>query len=203
MLEAGEAVEAALAGFAGGRSGAGAERFFLAMMGAPYPDGAGFVGQVGCTMHASSWTWTLLLAAVAATPAVASGLDPLPPCPSTPNCVSTEAPVDDATHYLAPLPLPDGLDPEAALDALEAVIRSEPRTVILGRASLRLTATDRSSVFRFVDDVEARVDPDARVLHARSAARVGRGDLGVNRRRLERWFAQLAETWGVVWPGSR
>jgi len=154
-------------------------------------------------MPASSWTWTLLLAAAASTPAVASDLGPLPPCPNTPNCVSTEAPADDATHFLAPLPLPDGLDPAAALDALEAVIRAEPRTAVEGRTALRLSATDRSRVFRFVDDVEARVDPEGRVLHARSAARLGVGDLGVNRRRLERWFTQLAATWGVVWPGSR
>ena len=153
-------------------------------------------------MFASSWTWTLLFAAAAA-PALASDLAPLPPCPDTPNCVSTEAPVDAATHFLAPLPLPEGLDPEGALDALEALIRSEPRTTVEGRTALRLSATDRSRLFRFVDDVDARVDPDARVLHARSAARVGRGDLGVNRRRLERWFAQLAATWGVVWPGAR
>lgn len=154
-------------------------------------------------MPASSWTWTLLFAAAAATPALASDLAPLPPCPNTPNCVSTEAPANDATHYLEPLPLPDDLDPVAALDALEALIRSEPRTAIEGRTPLRLSATDRSRVFRFVDDVEARVDPAARVLHARSAARVGRGDLGVNRRRVERWFGQLAEAWGVVWPGVR
>jgi uncharacterized protein (DUF1499 family) len=154
-------------------------------------------------MALRSWTQTLLLAAAASGPAFASELAPLAPCPDTPNCVSTEAPSDDATHYLAPLPLPDGLDPAAALDALEAVIRAEPRTAIEGRSALRLTATDRSRVFRFVDDIAARVDPEARVLHARSAARVGRGDLGVNRRRLAGWFAQLAEAWGVAWPGAR
>jgi hypothetical protein len=70
------------------------------------------------------------------------------------------------------------------------------------RTPLRLRAIDRSRVFRFVDDVEARVDPDAPPAR-RSAARVGRGDLGVNRRRIERWFAQLADQWGVAWPGGR
>jgi uncharacterized protein (DUF1499 family) len=146
---------------------------------------------------------SLLVAAAAAVPAFASDLAPLRPCPDLPNCVSTEAPADDAVHFLAPLPLPRGLDPAAALDALEAVIRADPRTAVEARTALRLTATDRSRLFRFVDDVAARVDPEARLLHARSAARVGRGDLGVNRRRLERWFASLAASWGVVWPGSR
>lgn len=154
-------------------------------------------------MHASFLSLAVLLAAATATPALASDLAPLAPCPSTPNCTSTEAPSDDATHYLAPLPLPAGLEPRAALDALEAVILADPRTAVEGRTELRLQATDRSRVFRFVDDVEARVDPTARLLHARSASRVGAGDLGVNRRRLERWFALLSESWGVDWPGSR
>ena len=154
-------------------------------------------------MHPPFLTWAILVAAATATPALASDLAPLPPCPTTPNCTSTEAPSDDDVHYLAPLPLPDGLEPRSALDALEALIRAEPRTAVEERTALRLRATDRSRVFRFVDDVEARVDPTARLLHARSAARLGAGDLGVNRRRLERWFAQLAATWGVDWPGSR
>lgn len=149
------------------------------------------------------WSCAVLLVAATATPALASERAPLAPCPDTPNCVSTEAPPDDAVHFLAPLPLPDGLDPEAALDAFEALIRAEPRTTVEGRTALRRVATVRSRVFRFVDDVEARVDPEARVLHARSAARVGRGDLGVNRRRLAGWFTRLAATWGVVWPAPR
>ncbi|MDF1522893.1 MAG: DUF1499 domain-containing protein [Trueperaceae bacterium] len=125
---------------------------------------------------------------------------PLPPCPAFPNCVSTEAPATDATHHLPPLPLPEGLDPVAALDAFEALVRAAPRTDVGTRTPFRLRATDRSRVFRFVDDVEACVDPDARVLHARSAARLGQGDLGVNRRRLTGWFAALAADWGVAWP---
>ncbi len=154
-------------------------------------------------MNTPSWTRTLWLVALAAMPALASELDPLPACPDLPNCVSTEAPADDLEHYVPPLPLPEGLDPSAALDALEAVIRADPRTALEARSALRLSATDRSRVFRFVDDVEARVDPDARVLHARSAARVGRGDQGVNRRRIERWFAALAAAWGVAWTAPR
>jgi uncharacterized protein (DUF1499 family) len=38
---------------------------------------------------------------------------------------------------------------------------------------------------RFVDDVEFVVAPAERVIHVRSASRVGREDLGTNRRRVE------------------
>ena len=42
-----------------------------------------------------------------------------------------------------------------------------------------------SWLLRFVDDVDAVIDPDAGVIHVRSASRVGYSDLGVNRKRVE------------------
>jgi uncharacterized protein (DUF1499 family) len=43
----------------------------------------------------------------------------------------------------------------------------------------------RSRLFRFVDDVEFLFDREHRLIHVRSASRVGHSDLGVNRRRVE------------------
>lgn len=128
------------------------------------------------------------------------GAHRLPACPATPNCVSSEADPGDAVHYVAPLRLPDGLAPEAAMDALEALVRSAPRARVVERTALRLRAIDRTAVFRFVDDVDARIDPAARLLHVRSASRVGLGDLGANRRRVSAWLGELARAWGVAWP---
>jgi uncharacterized protein (DUF1499 family) len=45
---------------------------------------------------------------------------------------------------------------------------------------------------KFVDDVEFWYDPAARVIQVRSASRVGEGDLGVNRKRIEALRAALA-----------
>jgi uncharacterized protein (DUF1499 family) len=132
--------------------------------------------------------------------APAGASDRLPDCPATPNCVSSEGDPRDAVHFVAPLGLPAGMAPEAAMDAFEALVRSAPRTELIERAPLRLRAIDRTAVFRFVDDVDARVDPDARLLHVRSASRVGRGDLGANRRRVSAWLRELAQAWGVAWP---
>lgn len=42
-----------------------------------------------------------------------------------------------------------------------------------------------SLLLRFVDDVEFLFDEEAKTIHFRSASRVGYGDLGVNRRRME------------------
>lgn len=125
---------------------------------------------------------------------------PLPACPDTPNCVSSDGDPRDAVHFIAPLALPDGLAPEAAMDAFEAIVRSAPRSEVLERAPLRLRAIDRTAVFRFVDDVDARIDPEARLLHVRSASRVGGGDLGANRRRVSAWLRELSQSWGVDRP---
>lgn len=130
----------------------------------------------------------------------AGASDRLPDCPATPNCVSSEGDPRDAVHFVAPLGLPDGMAPEAAMDAFEALVRSAPRGEVLERAPLRLRAIDRTAVFRFVDDVDARIDPAARLLHVRSASRVGRGDLGANRRRVSAWLRELSQAWGVAWP---
>lgn len=55
-----------------------------------------------------------------------------------------------------------------------------------------VTATDdylhvefTSAIWRFVDDVVFTVDGVARLIHVRSASRVGHYDFGANRRRVE------------------
>jgi uncharacterized protein (DUF1499 family) len=45
----------------------------------------------------------------------------------------------------------------------------------------------------FVDDVEFYLDADAKVIHVRSASRLGQSDLGVNRKRIETIRAKLQE----------
>lgn len=109
------------------------------------------------------------------------------PCPESPNCVSSYA--DDETHAIDPLPLP----PEAAISVLEEVIRSFPRTEIVVVDGDYLHATFTSRIFRFVDDVELRINREAGVVHVRSASRVGYGDMGVNRRRVEAIRSRLKD----------
>lgn len=48
-----------------------------------------------------------------------------------------------------------------------------------------LRAEVSSRLMRFVDDVEFLLDPEARVVHVRSASRVGHWDIGINRKRVE------------------
>lgn len=115
--------------------------------------------------------------------AVAPPGEVLRPCPRTPNCVSTEA--ADARHAMPAIPFRGTAD-EAQRSARQALLQ-EPRTRVTLEAPGYLRAESRSRLFRFVDDVEVVVDGPARVIRFRSASRVGRSDLGVNRARMERF----------------
>ena len=113
----------------------------------------------------------------------------LAPCPDTPNCVSSQA--DDEAHRMEPIPF-DG-DAGAAIDRLKAVLAAQPQIAIVEAQGDYLHAECASLLFRFVDDLEFVVDRDAKVIHFRSASRVGRSDMGVNRRRMEEIRKAFAE----------
>jgi uncharacterized protein (DUF1499 family) len=64
-------------------------------------------------------------------------------------------------------------------------IITESGGVIATEQADYIAATFTSPLFGFVDDLEIRFDFDARLIHFRSASRVGYGDLGANRKRVE------------------
>ena len=113
------------------------------------------------------------------------------PCPSSPNCVWSGADASDTQHAIAPLAF-EG-DPEAAWHAARAAVMDLPRTRVVVHEPGYLAAECRSALFRFVDDLELRLDPEKRQIEVRSASRTGYGDMGVNRRRVESLRASLAE----------
>jgi uncharacterized protein (DUF1499 family) len=107
----------------------------------------------------------------------------LQPCPDTPNCVGSEF-ESDAAHTIEPLVYP--ADQAArVVPRLKAAIRELGGSIEAERGDY-LAATFTSPVFRFVDDLELRIDRDRNTIHLRSASRVGRNDLGANRKRAER-----------------
>jgi uncharacterized protein (DUF1499 family) len=83
------------------------------------------------------------------------------------------------------LPFADA--PAAAQARARAALLAEPRTRVVAEAPGYLRAEARSRLLRFVDDVEVVVDADRRTVGFRSASRVGRSDLGVNRARMLRF----------------
>ena len=114
------------------------------------------------------------------------------PCPDSPNCVSTQAPADDKEHAIAPITYTGAL--AEAHQRLLTVINAIPDITIMLNEPDYLHVEFRSRLMRFVDDVEFYLDDAAHQIHFRSAARLGRGDLGVNRKRMEEIRRRFAAT---------
>jgi uncharacterized protein (DUF1499 family) len=102
-------------------------------------------------------------------------------CPSSPNCVSSFS--QDAEHKIEPLAYTSS--PAEAMAKLKAAIESLGKTKIITATDNYLYAEFTSALMGFVDDVEFLVDDGAKVIHVRSASRLGESDLGVNRKRIE------------------
>ena len=107
--------------------------------------------------------------------------------PSSPNAVSSQA--ADGYHKIAPLAYKG--TQEQAMKALNAIIEGTPNTRIVETKPDYLYAEYTSGLLGFVDDVEFYFPPAARIIHARSASRLGYSDMGVNRKRIEAIRAEL------------
>jgi uncharacterized protein (DUF1499 family) len=114
----------------------------------------------------------------------------LAPCPSTPNCVSSQG--SDKTHAIEPLLFTGNVT--GAHAALRTIILSMKRSQIITDTDIYIHAEFTSAIFRFVDDVEFWFDENAKVIHVRSASRIGSSDLGVNRERVEEIRARWKES---------
>ncbi|PJZ53017.1 DUF1499 domain-containing protein [Leptospira adleri] len=104
-------------------------------------------------------------------------------CPQTPNCVSSFVPESDAEHNIKPLSYKG--TPEEGKAKLKAAIGEIARTEIIKEDSNYLYVEFTSLIWRFIDDVEFLFDPNSSTIHVRSASRLGKSDLGVNRKRIE------------------
>lgn len=114
----------------------------------------------------------------------------LAPCPSSPNCVSSQAESD--RHRIAPLAFSG--DPDAAFARLKLVVARRSDTTIVDDLPDYVRVELRTILF--VDDGEFLLDRAKKCIHVRSASRLGYSDLGKNRSRLEeirRQFIALEE----------
>jgi uncharacterized protein (DUF1499 family) len=103
----------------------------------------------------------------------------LPPCPSSPNCVSSLA---TDSHFIEPLGFTG--EASAAFVRLREILKKRPDTRIIGADDSKLWVEFRTFL-GFVDDCLFVLDAPRRVIHCRSAARVGYWDMGKNRMRIE------------------
>ena len=115
--------------------------------------------------------------------------NPLQPCRYPTNCVRRSRAFE--------------ADADRLFESAERAVRQTGGFTIGKMESIRPDPTARrfESTFRlfgFKDDLVAAVEPHAggAVLHVRSASRTGRGDLGVNRRRVKAFFEEVGKDLG-------
>ena len=100
-------------------------------------------------------------------------------CPSSPNCVSSQATDDD--HRITPLSF--GADPDSAFRILKQILSSRRDTKIMAEEAGYLRVEFHTTFF--TDDGEFLLERDSKVIHVRSASRIGYSDFGKNRSRIE------------------
>jgi uncharacterized protein (DUF1499 family) len=95
--------------------------------------------------------------------------------------VSSKSAEDDL-HAISPLPYPASMAGET-LTMIKGIIL-EIGGEVKAEEQAYISATFRSTLFRFYDNVECRLDRDNHTIHLRSASRIGHSDFGANRKRV-------------------
>ena len=97
-------------------------------------------------------------------------------CQISSNCVLVEWKFDQINLYY---------------EKLIAIASELPRTTLLEKNNNYWHGLCRSLIFRFPDDLEILKLQNERIIQVRSASRLGLGDLGVNRMRVESLYKTL------------
>jgi alkaline phosphatase D len=111
----------------------------------------------------------------------------LKPCPNKPNCVSTQATQSEKVRE----PIPYTGSMAEAMEKMQKVIGGMSRTKLINEENNYLHYTFKTFPIPFIDDVEFLFDDTAKVIHYRSASRVGHSDMGVNSKRM----AKVVKAW--------
>jgi uncharacterized protein (DUF1499 family) len=110
----------------------------------------------------------------------------LPKCPDSPNCVSSQAERESQRVagfiYSGPS--------QQVLSQLQTCVGQLSGAKLESGSDSGLHFTFTTRWIRFVDDVHFELDESNHIVHVRSASRLGYGDFGTNRKRVERIRAQ-------------
>ena len=111
----------------------------------------------------------LLIGLVKPSPSIASHIE-LKPCIQVSHCVREELNVNEI---------------DSAFEKVNFIIQNSPRTEIVESDGDYLHAEVTSRIMKYVDDLEVSFSPENNSLLIRSESRVGDGDFGVNRKRVD------------------
>lgn len=105
---------------------------------------------------------------------------PFSPCPDSPNCIAVSKKYNQNPNELFSL-------------AKRVLENMNPHQIEVNSEEGQLTAVFRIPVFLFKDDFEVVISANdaSSTLHIKSSSRVGHGDLGVNRRRVQKFLSLL------------
>jgi uncharacterized protein (DUF1499 family) len=103
------------------------------------------------------------------------------PCPDKKNCVISHKYPGTEKFYEEPIKMIE--DKELAQTKLLGIITKTGGTVV-EKSPNYIRAEFKSSVFKFIDDVEFFIDDKENLIHFRSASRSGYYDFGVNKKRI-------------------
>lgn len=107
--------------------------------------------------------------------------NPLPPCPDSPNCIRLSVPLD--------------MEPDRLMSACEMLLKNMGVEEIESDSqSLQIDAVFQTALLGFRDDFSVRISEDntsGSILHLSSRSRLGKGDLGVNRRRVQKFLSSV------------
>ena len=111
------------------------------------------------------------------TTAMASHIE-LKPCIQVSHCVREELNVDSI---------------DSPYEKVKSIVENSPRTKIVESDGDYLHAEVTSRIMKYVDDLEISFSPERNNLLIRSESRVGEGDFGVNRKRVDLIISNLLD----------
>ena len=94
----------------------------------------------------------------------------LKPCVQVSHCVREELEVENISE---------------PFKEIKQIIENTPRTQIVENDGDYLHAEVTSRIMKYVDDLEVSYIPETNIIVIRSESRVGEGDFGVNKKRVE------------------
>ena len=108
--------------------------------------------------------------------------NPLEPCSSSPNCISTVA--KKKRKKLPPLKF--NIDVKEDKATMKKIIATYSGTKLISEREDYLHFQFVTKLGKFTDDVEFYFDEENRLIHFRSASQKGWSDMGANKRRMKK-----------------
>lgn len=105
------------------------------------------------------------------------------PCPESPNCVNSE--FKNLSSSVEAIPFPKNYSTLSDLKEKIKILILLNNGNLLSESSNYLHFEFMTSRLKFVDDVEIRFDEKMKLIHIRSASRVGYSDMDANKKRYK------------------